>query len=687
MSQYNFSTLPKNQAFLDYLKSKKHLKVISNTKLGHPLGAIPPIISLPKYESTLNKDITFPVKYDLRSEDKVTSVKNQDSLGTCWSFATYGSLESNLLPNETTDFSENNLINNHGFDWTQNEGGNHNMSSAYLTRWSGPMDEKDDPYTGKVHPSPSNIFPIKHVQEIRLLPQRQNANDNDNIKYALINHGAIFAYMFWDDNYYNSNSTAYYYDIAGTNINHAITIVGWDNSYSSANFTIPPPGNGAFIIKNSWGTNWGESGYFYISYYDQCLDASSVYTIAEEVNNFKDIYQYDLLGFLAGIGYTDSRSIWMANIFTATSNNPIAAVSFYTLFPSTECTIEIYTDSLTSPISGNLSTSKSFTSNIIGYQTVHLDNPIPITIGTKFSITVNLTVPQGSTSSVAVEEKIDGYSNAVSINPGESFVSTDKSSWVDLSDFPPYGNICLKAFTSIITPNTIVSFDPLIKTVGKRPTSEYSDDFIVKVIIKALPTGQSVLGSHNTVSFDTDFLQLVKCEVSTDCLLNPIIGEPIIDITSGTIDFNLARSVTSYPRSDGAVYDITLKAKTKGTTSLKHIIADLRDDEGNVIPVTTEDITINIVDIIGLIGDFNYDNKIDFEDLLLFAKAFNHKSGDIGWENTIPTLFGTPYKVKDIGPASGTIPNLSITPDNIIDINDYSIFVQMWKWIRTQNMI
>ena len=689
MSQYKFSTLPKNKVFLDYLKTKKQGNVISTTKLGHPLGAIPPIIELPKYESNLNEDITFPEKYDLRSEDRVTSVKNQNPLGTCWSFATYGSLESNLLPNENTDFSENNLINNHGFDWTPNEGGNQNMSSAYLTRWSGPMDEQADPYTGQVHPSPSNIFPIKHVQEIRLLPTRLNANDNDSIKYALINHGAIFAYMWWDDNYYDSSSTAYYYNVTGTTINHAVTIVGWDDNYASSNFTNVPPGNGAFIIKNSWGTSWGENGYFYISYYDSRLDASAVFTIAEEVNNFKDIYQYDTLGFLNGVGYTDSRSIWMANMFTATSDSAIAAVSFYTLFPSTECTIEIYTDCLISPNSGTLSASKSFTSDILGYQTVRLDNLIPITIGTKFSIAVSLTLPEGNTSYVAVEEKIDGYSSAVTINPGESFVSADKSSWFDISDLPPYGNICLKAFTADITPSTIVSFEPLTKTVGKLPTSEYSDEFIVKVIIKALPNEQSVLGFHNTVSFDTNFLQLVKCEVSADCLLNPIIGEPIIDIdnTSGTIDFNLARSVTSYPGSYGVVYDITLKATAKGTTSLEHVIADLRDSEGSVIPVTIENSTINIIGIISLIGDFNYDNKIDFEDLLLFAKSFNHKSGDIGWENNIPTLYGTPYTVKDIGPATGTPPDLNITPDNIVDINDYLVFVQMWKWIRTQNII
>lgn len=464
MSQSKLSTLPKNKAFLDYLDDKKKLNRTSTTEIKYPIGAIPPIVDLPKYEVTSNKDIMFPDKYDLRSEGRVTSIKDQATLGTCWAFATYGSLESNVLPIETTDFSENNLINNHGFDWTQNKGGNHNMSSAYLTRWSGPIAESDDPYTGEVHPSPLNIHPTKHVQEIRLLPQRQNANDNDSIKYALINHGAIFSYMCWNVDYYNPSSASYYYNIIDANINHAVTIVGWDDNYVSTNFSIIPPGNGAFIIKNNWGTSWGNGGYFYISYYDKRFEASSVYTIAEEVNNFKDIYQYDLLGFLSGVGYTGSRNIWMANMFTATSSNPIAAISFYTLFPSTECTIEIYTNCLISPTSGNLSSVTSFTSGIVGYQTVHLNDLTPITKGTKFSIAVSLTVSEGTTSSIAIEERIEGFSSSVTINPGESFVSNDKSSWLDLSELSPYGNICLKAFTTETNSNTIVSFDPLIKT-------------------------------------------------------------------------------------------------------------------------------------------------------------------------------------------------------------------------------
>ena len=51
--------------------------------------------------------------------------------------------------------------------------------------------------------------------------------------------------------------------------NHEVAIVGWDDNYSRTNFrNYASIGDGAWIVKNSWGSNWADNGYFYVSYYD-----------------------------------------------------------------------------------------------------------------------------------------------------------------------------------------------------------------------------------------------------------------------------------------------------------------------------------------------------------------------------------------------------------------------------------
>src|SRR5664279_3270505 len=120
---------------------------------------------------------------------------------------------------------------------------------------------------------------------------------------------------------------SYYYDGLAS-ANHAIAIVGWDDSFDRNSFSKVPPGDGAFIIKNSWGTGWGDRGYFYISYYDSKIGKDNAVFLAETTNNYKSIYQYDPLGWIESIGY-DNPTGWCANVFTSKSDETLKAVSFY----------------------------------------------------------------------------------------------------------------------------------------------------------------------------------------------------------------------------------------------------------------------------------------------------------------------------------------------------------------------
>ena len=240
---------------------------------------------------------SLPSAYDLRDTGTLPPVEDQGDLGACWAFATFVSLES-FLP-EDIDFSENNMRNLHGFDIDPDQSGSVLIATAYLARWGGPVPETDDPYpNGQSVSEPA----IEHVQDVFFIPPMSGPEDNANIKSAIMTLGAVYSTMYWDDRFYNPGNAAYYY--SGSNAaNHAINIVGWDDEYSRNLFEPPAPGDGAFVVRNSWGPDWGDGGYFYVSYYDTAIGRDNAVFTAESADNYNSIYQYDPLGRTGAMGY------------------------------------------------------------------------------------------------------------------------------------------------------------------------------------------------------------------------------------------------------------------------------------------------------------------------------------------------------------------------------------------------
>jgi C1A family cysteine protease len=449
---------PLNPEFLEYFYRAQTSRVQTETSDGFALGLIPSPIDLSHLIETplygKEKLLTAPSSYDLRSLGKLTPVKDQGNCGSCWSFATYASVESNLLPTETWDFSENNLKNTHGFDYGHCDGGNATMSTAYLSRWSGPVNETDDPYNPYSSISPAGLTVRKHLQEVLIIPNRASPSDNENIKQAIISYGALYTTMYFDFAYYNSTYKTYYYN--GTNTNHAVAIVGWNDNFDRNKFSIIPPGNGAFIIKNSWGTGFGENGYFYVSYYDTIIGTNNfLFTWVESTTNYTRIYQYDPLGWISGVGY-GTGTAWFSNIFMASSSEQVAAVSFYTASLNSSYELSIYTNTTAGPTSGILGGTKTGTIPWPGYHTIVLDEPVPLTSGQRFSVVVKLTTP-GYNYPVSMERPIDGWSSGATASSGQSYLSSNGTSWTDISLYYENTNVCLKAFTIPIARLTIGS--------------------------------------------------------------------------------------------------------------------------------------------------------------------------------------------------------------------------------------
>ncbi|MFB3894734.1 MAG: lectin like domain-containing protein [bacterium] len=459
---------PLNPEFIQYLETLKSGKQQSFiTPEGYRLGLIPAPVDVSYMKGmkvySQNNVITLPSYYDLRSTGKVTAVRDQGGAGSCWAHGSYGSFESNLLPAETWDFSEQNVKNlcsttysmySEGFDRGYLDGGSHLMVVAYLARWSGPILESDDPYVWNNGLSPMDKPIQKQVTDIDFLPDRANATDNDNIKTAImLNGGVCSAYYhdlgsFYSGPYYNSTTYAYYYNIA-TSTNHLITIVGWDDNFPASRFNTTPPGPGAFIIKNSWGTSWAENGYFYISYYDTVLGRTLYSNIqfryASPTTTFGRIYQYDPFGLVNYSGYGTNIG-WGANIFTAVATDTIIAVSTYALSPNTSYELYVYTVANSGPSSGTLASSKSGTIPIAGYHTISLDTPVSVSPGTKFSVVIKYTTP-GLNYPIPIEYPISGYSSKAAAHPGESYISATGSSWTDDIGQTYNANCCIKALT------------------------------------------------------------------------------------------------------------------------------------------------------------------------------------------------------------------------------------------------
>lgn len=466
-AQNNPEIGPLNPAFLNYLNLKQTGMIYHQTETGKTLGktpsTIPVIFSTKTFTTFKQTQSAPPASYDLRNFNKITPVKNQGACGDCWAYAAMASLESYFMPNESLDLSEEHLNVYNGFDFGSCNGGNDQMSAAYFTRWSGPVTETS-----------SDV--IKHVQNIIFLPPRNSPTDNTNIKNAIMSYGAVGASFHYSNGYYNSLTSSYYAPVSTDTYssNHEVAIIGWDDNYAKSNFSTSPsgqpPDNGAFICKNSWGTDWGSNGYFYVSYYDGVF-ARDYYVTAytgEGIKNYSKIYDESPLGWVVDLGYNDTTA-WYSTIFTATDNHLIQAVGFYTNDYSANYDIYVYKDVIgNQPTNGVLAYSANGSFDLPGFHTISIGN-IFVEKEKKFSVVIKA---QNTTNKypIPAEAKWSGYSGSASAS-GNSYTSPDGISWTALgsgSGIIPT-DTTIKVYTANKPPSGIVKMtDNLIRPI-KNP--------------------------------------------------------------------------------------------------------------------------------------------------------------------------------------------------------------------------
>lgn len=451
---------PVNPAFLEY----QHYLEVIRPQTPLPLdrreeragGVIPsPVWISPSYRGVVNPEVqqqTRPVRYDLRDTGRLTAVRDQGSYGTCWAFASFGSLESVLLPGETYNFSEMALARSHGFDAAFDAGGDWYYSAACMTRWDGPLSEGEWGYSPNEE-GPEVSVPFKHLQGVTVLPRRRSKTDLSTVKYFLMNHGALYYSTAWDSSRLDLVNSTYYspgnYDSGLSG--HAVTIVGWDDHFSRDRFKTPPPGHGAFLCKNSWGKMWGsEEGFFYISYYhvpwDSHKESFVCFHQAEDSSNYSRVYSHDDLGWCTAYGYNDPVA-WGGNRFIADSDSLLAAVGFYTVSDNNTVHIKVYTGCGEDSPTGFMEVSRSIHFHYAGYHTVELSRPVVLTSGRPFSVVIHVDSSPYTRYPLAAEYPFPGYSSGAQALARESYISPDGIAWEDIGRLEN-ANLCIKAYTA-----------------------------------------------------------------------------------------------------------------------------------------------------------------------------------------------------------------------------------------------
>ena len=204
-----------------------------------------------------------PAAYDSRVNGIVPAIRDQGNCGSCWAFGTVGVMEVGvrIYTGTMVDLSEQFLVSCNKSGWSCKGG---LTASMYHTNVLGRKQtqvgavlESDFRYAAKnLACTKKYTHPYKANHWAFLTGSEWTMPATDAIKDAILTYGAVTAGVCVDDGWYTYTNGVYTssYNDCGGSTNHQIVLVGWDDA------------KGAWLLRNSWGTSWGDAGYMWIAY-------------------------------------------------------------------------------------------------------------------------------------------------------------------------------------------------------------------------------------------------------------------------------------------------------------------------------------------------------------------------------------------------------------------------------------
>lgn len=211
---------------------------------------------------TVSSNVLLPTEIDWRQKGAVSSVKDQGQCGSCWTFSSTGAIEGAwaVTKGQLLDLSEQQLVDcakgikygSHGCNGGQMEG-----AFKYVIE-NGQCSEDSYSYTASDGKSCEKCQPVITMNSCYDV----NPNDQLSLKSAVLKQPvsvAIEADSFYFQSYSSGVLTS---DKCGTELDHGVLVVG----YGTEN------GDDYWLVKNSWGTSWGDKGYVKIGRSDSQND-------------------------------------------------------------------------------------------------------------------------------------------------------------------------------------------------------------------------------------------------------------------------------------------------------------------------------------------------------------------------------------------------------------------------------